>query len=113
MPPMDYIPPEEPPPQPQFEPLHPDVLANMKASNIRLTGVIILGRDKKALIRLKVPRADLVHGKWESPFRTVREGQYIEGYRVVRIEPKSISVEKDGKAYTISLFTGADEPDNQ
>jgi hypothetical protein len=102
-------PPEAPPPQPQAEPILPNGLSGMKASNIRLEGIIILGDDRKAMIRLKVPKVDLERKKWESPFRTVREGQDIEGFRVVKIEPKSISVEKDGKTYEIHLFAGNEE----
>jgi hypothetical protein len=112
MPPMNYIAPEEAPPQPEAEAILPNGLSGMKVSNIRLEGVIILGENRKALIRLKLPRVDLEKKKWESPFRTVHEGQYVEGFRVVRIEPKSISVEKDGKAYKISLFAGTSETDH-
>jgi hypothetical protein len=106
---MDYIPPDEPQPQPQAEPLLPKGMQGMKASNIRLDGVLIRGNDRKALVRLRVPKVNLEKKKWESPYRTVREGQDIEGFRVVKIEPKSISVEKGGKSYKILLFVEPDE----
>jgi hypothetical protein len=35
---------------------------------------------------------------------TVREGQQVGEYRVVKIEGKSISLEKDGQTYVLGLF---------
>lgn len=107
--PMDFIPPDEPQPQPKPEPLLPQGMHGMKASNIRLDGVIIRGNDRKALVRLRVPKVDLEKKKWESPYRTVREGQDIEGFRVIKIEPKNITLEKGGKSYRIHLFVEPNE----
>ncbi len=39
-----------------------------------------------------------------SPYMTVREGQMISDYRVSKIDPKSISLEKDGQTFTLGLF---------
>jgi hypothetical protein len=43
-------------------------------------------------------------GQFVSPFVTVREGETVSDYRVSKIEPKSISLEKDGQTFTVSLF---------
>jgi hypothetical protein len=75
---------------------------NMPISNIQLDGVMVNGNSKKALVRLKSGQPGAK--KAQSPFVTVREGQQIGDYRVVRIESKSLSLEKDGQNFTINLF---------
>lgn len=72
---------------------------------IQLDGIIIHGDSKKALLRYKgqVPGAEKKKG--QSPYVTVREGQRFGDYQVVKIESKSISLEKDGQVFVISLFS--------
>lgn len=73
-------------------------------SNIQLDGVIIQGNNRKALMRIKSQASPGRDKKKVSPFVTVREGQQIGDYRVVKIEPKSVSLEKDGQTHIIGLF---------
>lgn len=69
----------------------------------QLDGVVIHGDVKKAIVRVKgqVPG----RGKEKtSPFVTVRENEKIGDYQVVKIEPKSISLERDGEVTVVNLF---------
>lgn len=72
---------------------------------IQLDGIIIHGDSRKALLRYKgqVPGAE--KKKDRSPYVTVREGQRFGDYQVVKIESKSVSLEKDGQVFVISLFS--------
>jgi len=78
----------------------------MAVGNIQLDGVIIQSNVKRAVLRMKNPPAGAAAKKGQptSPFVTVREGQVVSDYRVSKIESKSISLEKDGQTFTISLF---------
>lgn len=71
---------------------------------IQLDGVVIYGDTRKAVIRFKgqVPGVDSMKG--QPPFISVREGEKVGDYQVVKIEPKSISLEKDGQTIPINLF---------
>ncbi len=80
----------------------------MDIKNIQLDGVIITGNVKRALVRLKgqLRRPEgRDKNKISSPFVTLRENQQVSDFRVVKIETKSISLEKDGQVYTINLFS--------
>ncbi len=77
----------------------------MGLANIQLDGVMIQGNSRKAILRLKTPPAHGADKKKPSPFVTVREGQQVGDYRVVKIEPKSIALEKDGQTHTVALFS--------
>ncbi|NLI80577.1 MAG: hypothetical protein GX443_02665 [Deltaproteobacteria bacterium] len=70
---------------------------------VQLDGVLIQGETKKAIIRFKGAVAGMEKDK-SSPFSTVREGEKIGEYQVVKIEPKSISLEKDGETIVVNLF---------
>ena len=78
----------------------------MTVSNFQLDGVIIESNGKRAILRMKSQSAGTPgkKGQAPSPFLTVREGQTVSDFRVSKIEPKSISLEKDGQTYTIGLF---------
>jgi hypothetical protein len=76
----------------------------MPVTNIQLDGVMITGNNRKALVRLKSPQVGGDKKKAQSPFVTVREGQPIGDYRVIKIDTKSIMIEKDGQSHTINLF---------
>ncbi len=72
---------------------------------IQLDGVMIQGDTKKALLRLKSPPAQADRKKNQSPYVTVHEGQRVGDFQVVKIEPKSVSLEKDGQVSVLSLFS--------
>lgn len=76
----------------------------MGLGNLQLDGVMIRGNSKKALLRLKAQAAPGAPKGNRKPFITVQEGQQVGDFRVVRIEPKSVLLEKEGQMYTIDLF---------
>jgi hypothetical protein len=76
----------------------------LSAKAIQLDGVFILGDRKEALIRLKSGVPGKAKGKSQSPYVTVREGERIADYQVTKIEPRSVSLEKDGEAVVVNLF---------
>jgi hypothetical protein len=94
------------------KPLPPETAAStpqpkgpgLSHNQIQLDGVIIHGSSKKAIVRMKNPPPSPDKKKQQSPFLAVREGQQIGDYKVVKIENKSISLEKDGQTVVISLF---------
>jgi hypothetical protein len=74
-------------------------------TQLQLDGVIIHGNSRKAIVRTKAMLPPTPGAKKpQSPFVTVREGQQIGEYKVVKIETKSISLEKDGQTFVIGLF---------
>jgi hypothetical protein len=92
----------KPPPPESANPTPQAAKANVPISNIQLDGVMVNGNSKKALVRMKGAQAGMK--KPTSPFLTVREGQQIGDFRVISIESKSMSLEKEGQKYTINLF---------
>lgn len=77
----------------------------MPITNIQLDGVIIRGNNRKALLRMKAPTAAGQAGKKASkPYVVVRENQQVGDFRVVKIEPKSVSLEKEGQTFVLGLF---------
>jgi len=78
----------------------------MPVTNIQLDGVMIKGNSRKALVRMKASGgpAGQAGKKGSSPFVVVRENQQVGDFRVVKIEPKSISLERDGQHFVVSLF---------
>ena len=78
----------------------------MAIGNIELDGVIIRDNVKKALLRIKnTPFGEAgARGKPLSPYIVLREGGTVSGYLVIKIEYKRVSLQKDGKTYTIGLF---------
>jgi hypothetical protein len=78
----------------------------LAVGNIQLDGVMIQSGEKKAVLRMKTQPQGAAANKGQSgsPFVTVREGQMVSDYRVSKIEPKSILLEKDGETFTVSLF---------
>lgn len=81
----------------------------MALGNFQLDGVIMQSGEKRAVLRMKSQPADPSGKKGQppSPFITVREGQMVSDYRVSKIEPKSISLEKEGQTFTIGLFAAS------
>ncbi|MCE5336414.1 MAG: hypothetical protein LLG06_17685 [Desulfobacteraceae bacterium] len=73
-------------------------------ANIQLDGVMVQGNNRKAILRIKTQASPGRDKKKASPFVTVREGQQFGDYRVVKIDSKSVSLEKDGQTHVIALF---------
>jgi len=76
----------------------------MPISNFQLDGVIIRGNEKKAMIRLKSQAGMGDKKKGQVPYVTARENEQVGDYRIVRIEPKSVTLEKEGQSVTLGLF---------
>jgi hypothetical protein len=76
----------------------------LTAKSVQLDGVFIRGDTKKALVRVKgqIPGADKT--KAQNPYLTVGEGEKLGDFHVVKIEPRSISLEKDGQTEVLNLF---------
>lgn len=93
------------PPSEQANPSHQSNQPGIQPKAIQLDGVFIHGDTKKALVRLKEPpRGRDKAGKAQSPFVVVREGEKLADYQVIRVEPRSISLEKDGQTIVVGLF---------
>jgi hypothetical protein len=77
----------------------------LSVNTLQLDGVMIHGDNRKALIRFKgqVPHA-MQGDKAKSPYLTLKEGERVGDFQVVKIEPKSVSLEKDGQVTVLSLF---------
>ncbi len=78
--------------------------AGLSAKAIQLDGVFIRGETKKAIVRVKgqIPGAD--KAKTQNPYVTVTEGEKLGDFQVVKIEPRRISLEKDGQTEVVNLF---------
>lgn len=96
------------PPAPETAPVKPQSnVPGLSAKAIQLDGVFIHGDTRKALIRYKggpPPGKEKERGKPASPFTTVQEGGKIGDFVVKKIEPRSISLEKDGQIVVVNLF---------
>lgn len=74
---------------------------------IQLDAIMSVGESRKAVIRAKVPGAGPVQqekGKGQSLYTTVQEGDSVGEYRVVKIESKSISLDKAGETIVVGIF---------
>jgi len=71
---------------------------------VQLDGVFIRGDTRKAILRVKgqIPGAD--KAKPQNPYVTVKEGEKIGDLQVVKIDFRSVSLEKDGQIEKIDLF---------
>ncbi|MDD1713418.1 MAG: hypothetical protein LUQ69_09670 [Methanoregulaceae archaeon] len=76
----------------------------LSAKAVQLDGVFFRGDTRKAIVRVKgqLPGADKT--KPQNPYITVGEGEKLGEFQVVKIEPRSISLEKDGQTEVIKLF---------
>ena len=79
----------------------------VSVKSIQLDGIIIHGDARKAIVRVKGQAVVNPNekGKGQSPYVTVKEGGRVAEYQVVKIEPKSITLEKEGQAFIVSLFS--------
>jgi hypothetical protein len=76
----------------------------LSAKAIQLDGVFIHGDTKEALLRVKGQMPGKNKDKGQTPYVTVREGEKIADYQVVKIESRSVSLEKDGQIVVVNLF---------
>jgi len=76
----------------------------LSAKAVQLDGIFIRGDTKKAILRIKgqIPGAD--KAKAQNPYIAVGEGEKIGDFQVVRIENRSVSLEKEGQTEVINLF---------
>ena len=76
----------------------------LSAKAVQLDGIFIRGDTKKALLRIKgqIPGAD--KAKTQNPYIAVGEGEKIGDFQVVKIENRSVSLEKEGQTEVINLF---------
>lgn len=88
---------DEPAPTPQNK-------SNITAKMIQLDGIIFSGEKRKALLRVKGQVPGMTKGKTQAPYLIVSEGERIGDYQVVKINQRSISLEKDRQVDEISLF---------
>lgn len=74
--------------------------------SVQLDGVFIRSGVKKALLRVNTRILGEPGGRTTDPFpyMTVSEGESIGDYKVFKIEPRSVSLQKDNQLYIISLF---------
>ncbi|MCK8600692.1 hypothetical protein [Desulfoferrobacter suflitae] len=74
--------------------------------SVQLDGVFIRSGVKKALLRVNTRILGESGGRTTDPFpyMTVSEGESIGDYKVFKIEPRSVSLQKDNQLYIISLF---------
>jgi len=78
--------------------------------SVQLDGIFIRQDVKKALLRVSnqlLGEAAASKGKGKKdqfPYMTVSEGESIGDFKVVKIDSRSVSLEKDKQVYVISLF---------
>lgn len=70
----------------------------------QLDGVFYFGDLKSALLRVNARALKNDKQKDPSPYVRVREKDTVGDYQVVRIEPKSVTLEGNGETLTIPLF---------
>jgi hypothetical protein len=97
--------PDRKPPSPESTAPAPQAnKPGLTSKAIQLDGVFIRGDIKKAIMRVKgqIPGAD--KGKAQNPYVTVKEGEKIGDLQVVKIDNRSVSLEKDGQIDVVKLF---------
>jgi len=71
---------------------------------LQLDAVFIKGESKSALMRLRASKGKAQEGN--STAMTVKEGDAVQDYRVVKIESRRVLLKKEGKTFVVSLFDG-------
>ena len=97
--------PDRKPPSPESVVAAPQTnKPGLSAKAIQLDGVIVRGDTRKALVRVKgqIPGAE--KAKTQNPYISVTEGEKLGDFQVIRIENRSISLERDGQTEVIGLF---------
>jgi hypothetical protein len=77
--------------------------AKMPKGTIQLDGVFLRGDVKRAILRVN-PSLLKDKKKKTDPFVTVSENEQLGDYRIIKIEPRSITVEMHGTTFDVSLF---------
>ncbi len=74
--------------------------------SLQLDAVMVFGETRRAILRSKARRTPqgIPRGQVESPYISVVEGDQVGDFKVVKIEAKSIQLEKDGQLHELSLF---------
>lgn len=74
--------------------------------SVQLDGVFIRDSVKMALVRVNSKLLGEKRGRGgdQFPYMSVTEGDSIGDYKVVKIDSRSISLQKDGQLYAINLF---------
>jgi len=70
---------------------------------VQLDGIFIYGEVRKAILRVNPNLLKKSKSK-EAPFVSVGENDQIGDYKVVKIEPRSITMEQRGTSFVIPLF---------
>lgn len=96
--------PDRKPPSPEAAAPAQSNKPGLTAKAVQLDGVFIRGDTRKAILRMKgqIPGAD--KAKPQNPYVTVKEGEKIGDLQVVKIDFRSVSLEKDGQIEKIDLF---------
>jgi hypothetical protein len=76
----------------------------LSAKAFQLDGVFIRGDTRKAIVRVKGQLPGVDKSKTQNPYVTVGEGEKLGDFQVVKIEPRRISLEKDGQTEIVNLF---------
>ncbi|HQN19540.1 MAG TPA: hypothetical protein PKV86_10385, partial [Syntrophobacteraceae bacterium] len=76
----------------------------LSTKSIQLDGVLMRGDERKAILRLKGQLPGAEKGKGQKPYVTVKEGDKVGDFQVVKIENRSLSLERDGQTEVIYLF---------
>ncbi|MGA7877467.1 MAG: hypothetical protein WCA08_17535 [Desulfoferrobacter sp.] len=74
--------------------------------SVQLDGVFVHDNVKQALVRVnnQLLGNKKKRGSDQFPYMTVSEGESIGDYKVVKIDSRSISLQKDDQLYAIGLF---------
>jgi hypothetical protein len=82
--------------------------AGLPPKSVQLDGVFIRQDVKKALVRVSSQiLGEATKGKGrrdQFPYMTISEGESIGDFKVVKIDSRSVSLEKDKQVYVIGLF---------
>ncbi len=74
--------------------------------SLQLDAVMVFGENRRAILRSTGRRAPQggAGGEAVSPYVSVKEGDQVGDFKVVKIEPRSIRLEKEGQLHELSLF---------
>jgi hypothetical protein len=73
----------------------------LSAKAVQLDGIFMQGDTKKAIVRVK---GQMPGSKSQNPYITVGEGEKLADLLVVKIDSRSISLERDGQTEVVKLF---------
>lgn len=81
-------------------------LSGLPAKSIQLDGVFLHEGTKTALLRVRRQLLGKIQSQDRDPFPyfTVHEGGSVGDFEVVKIDPSSVTIAKNGQQFVISLF---------